>query len=216
MALFLVFAIMLVSVQVGFAGTSASAKEATGTSAQPLLFATLHIAGRTSSETLVLLNDNSASTDTPILSGSTIKTSETGASVELSPLGMLQISPRTALALSFDGASINVALSKGEVVLTTAKGVSGTVTTLKGTTKRTDAVKSDSVAVSADNEAVNSSPAPQGSATNKGGLFGLGWPMTIGITGFAAVITTAVLVNPCRRGRNPSPGEPRGRNECND
>ncbi len=129
---------------------------------------------------------------------------------------MLQISPRTALALSFDGTSINVALSKGAVVLTTAKGVSGTVTTLKGMTKRTDAAKSDSVAVSADNEAVNSSPAPQGSAASTSGLFGLGWPTTFGILVIAGAITTAVLVNPCSRGRNPSPGEPRGRNECND
>jgi hypothetical protein len=52
-------------------------------------------------------------------------------------------------------------------------------------------------------------------ATTSGGLFGMGTAGTLGFFGAAATITGAAILAPCRRGPNPSPGVPRGRNdEC--
>jgi len=50
-----------------------------------------------------------------------------------------------------------------------------------------------------------------------GGLFGLGTAGTFGFLTSAAGITAAAIITPCRRGPNPSPGVPRGRNdECRE
>lgn len=63
--------------------------------------------------------------------------------------------------------------------------------------------------------AAGGTAAATSASTTSGGLFGLGTAGTLGFIGAAATITTAAIVAPCRRGPNPSPGVPRGRNdEC--
>jgi hypothetical protein len=141
----------------------------------------------------ISLNGNNAVTGTTILSGSQMSTAQAvEASVVLDSLGSLNIAPETDLTLVFDKASVNVVVAKGFASLNTVEGVKGSVTLPEG----------------------DPAAAPQGGGAGGGGI-GLGNKGFIfGAIGFSAIVAAAILV-PCRRGRNPTPGEPRGRNnEC--
>ncbi|MCA1567942.1 MAG: hypothetical protein LC803_20320 [Acidobacteria bacterium] len=140
----------------------------------------------------ISLNGNNAVTGTTILSGSQMSTPQAvEASVVLDSLGSLNIAPETDLTLVFDKASVNVVVAKGFASLNTVDGVKGSITLPEG----------------------DPTAAPQGGGG--GGGIGLGnKKFILGAIGFSAIVAAAILV-PCRRGRNPTPGEPRGRNnEC--
>lgn len=180
----------------------------------------------------VTVNGNSARSGETIFSGQQLQTPEgTSAAVELGPLGRLDISPGTNLTLTFDGDSVEVNVTAGCAVLTTNRGIGGTLAAPGGAggtgpkTESTDLTRQSSVgncdavdgpAGAAPPGAVSGAGGSAG-VTTSGGLFGLGKAGTVAFLAAAAIITTAAIVVPCRRGRNPSPGDPRGRNdECRD
>ena len=187
----------------------------------------------------VTVNGNSAKSGETIFSGQQIQTPEgVGATVQLGGLGRVDIAPNTNLTLTFEEGKINVALVSGCVILTAGKGVVGTVQA-GGAEQQTDRAKGGTIDVCTSQTPGAAPVVGQGAAAGagagaggaggaaaggaaaggtaaSGGLFGLGTAGTVGFIGAAAIITTtAIITVPCRRGANPSPGVPRGRNdEC--
>jgi hypothetical protein len=160
----------------------------------------------TSGDSSITVNGGDATSGATILPGVQLQTPENvTAHVQLNSLGKLDISPNTNLTLDFDESSINVNVTTGEALLTANKGINGSIT-FKDKTERTDPSKDISTVT------LGSKPQGGGNAGNTGPSFGhtfeIGFPIIFGS------ILMAVYV-PCRRGRNPSPGTPRGRNdEC--
>jgi|GEM_PF-1853128 len=152
----------------------------------------------------ILVNGNPAGAGTTIFSGAQLLTPGlVGTSVDLPSLGKLDVTPDTNLTLTFNKASVDVLVIKGDAFLTTLEGIKGSVTTPEGM-KTSGAV-----------------PQGAGTGTVSGGLFGLGLPATVAIIAVGAAAggygLYRVIRTPCRRGRNPSPGVPRGRNdECRE
>ena len=94
----------------------------------------------------VSVNDRKAKSGTTILSGSDIQCpDEIGAMVDLEQLGRIDMAPNTDLKLGFDAYGVTVYLRSGYVLLTTNKGITGTVTTSEGKVFRTDSSKVSSV-----------------------------------------------------------------------
>jgi hypothetical protein len=159
----------------------------------------------------IAVNGNSAISGATIVSGTNIETPEdVNAKVDLGTLGWLDIAPKAELALTFDrNGNVKVLLSQGCVVLHTRKNTTGEIDTVDGMIGKSDPTKDDVLRVCSRRGAVppaNTGAAATGMSTKTGAL--------IGLLGDAAMITAAILI-PCHRGRNPSPGEPRGRNdEC--
>jgi hypothetical protein len=167
----------------------------------------------------VTVNGNSAKSGETIFSGQSIQTSDgVGATVSLPGLGRVDMAPNTNVTLSFEAGKINVTLISGCVVLTADKGTTGTL--VEGnSTRQTDPAKGGTLdtcgRIPAGAAVVGATPAA--AAATSGGLFGLGTAGTVGFIGAATIITAAAVIAPCRRGANPSPGDPRGRNdECRD
>jgi len=167
----------------------------------------------------VTVNGNSAKSGETIFSGQSIQTpSGVGATVNLPGLGHVDMAPNTNITLSFESGKINVTLISGCAVLAADKGTTGTL--VEGdSTRQTDPARGGTI------DTCDSTPAgaaivgstPTVGAATSGGLFGLGTAGTVGFVGAATIITAAAVIAPCRRGRNPSPGDPRGRNdECRD
>jgi hypothetical protein len=188
----------------------------------------------------VSVNGTSAKSGETIFSGQTIQTpAGVGATVNIPGLGRVDIAPNTTLTFTFADGTISVSLASGCAILTTNKGVAGTVLA-GGSTQQTDASNGGSLDVcssqtpgappvvgqgaasaagagasSAAGAAGAAGGAAAGGSAASGGLFGLGTAGTFGFVGAAAAITTAAIITPCRRGANPSPGVPRGVNdEC--
>ena len=94
----------------------------------------------------VVVNGHKTVSGTTMLSGSEIRCPDrVGATIDLGSLGRLDIAPKTDLTLTFDSASVSVQLRSGYVVLTTNKGVCGTVNTTDGQVFATDCSKTSSV-----------------------------------------------------------------------
>lgn len=154
----------------------------------------------TSSDSVITVNSNEAGSGTTIFSGSQLQTPENAtASVQLDSLGKLEMSPETNLTLSFNEHSVDVNVIAGSALLTTHKGITGSIT-FNGKTEMSDPSKESST--------VSAGAAPQGGGKGNGPSFGkifaIGLPIIVGS------ILAAVYI-PCRRrGRNPSPGTPRG------
>lgn len=176
----------------------------------------------------VSVNGNSARTGETVFSGQQIQTpAGTGATVDLGSMGRVEIAPSTTLTLNFSPEGIRVSLASGCVVLHPGKGVKGVVETSgQGSPELTEAAPGSPVDVcstSGGAPVVNNGAAARAGAgangSRGGGLFGLsknGTTSLLGAAGIIATATTAAVISaPCRRGRNPSPGVPRGRNdEC--
>jgi hypothetical protein len=172
----------------------------------------------------VTVNGNSARSGETIFSGQSVQTpAGVGATVSLPGPGRVDIAPDTNLTLSFESGKINVTLVSGCVVLTADKGTTGTL--VEGDSSRqTDPAEGGRLdtcskfpgGIAMAGAGGAAAPAATAAATS-GGLFGLGTAGTAGFIGSAAIMTAAAVIAPCRRGRNPSPGTPRGRNdECRD
>ena len=96
----------------------------------------------------IIVNGNTVRSGATILSGTQIETpSDVSASLQLWPLGRLEIAPRTSLLLSYAANQITVTLSQGCAVLTTYSGVTGTLTLPQGIVKQTGPEVNDFVDV---------------------------------------------------------------------
>jgi hypothetical protein len=208
-AFFLIFAISQVYVGVSFARPAIGRNTNVATMPQQ---ATGVLTTRGNKP--IAVNGASAVTGATIVSGTNIETPEgVSAKVALGALGWLDIAPKAELALTFDqSGSVKVLLSQGCVVLHTRKNTTGQIDTVNGMMGKSDPTKDDVLRVCSRPGAVppadigGSGGAATGMSTKTGAI--------IGLLGDAAMISAAIIV-PCRRGRNPSPGVPRGRNdEC--
>lgn len=183
------------------------------------------------------VNGNNAASGETIFSGQSIQTpGGVGATVNLPGIGRVDIAPNSNVRLTFESGKVHVALASGCAILTADRGNAGSVEA-GGSTQRTEGEQGGVIdvctsptpggapvvgqgAASAAGAGAGGGTAAGTAATTAagaggGGLFGLGTAGTIGLITAAGIITTAAVVAPCRRGPNPSPGTPRGRNdEC--
>ena len=207
-----------------------------------LAFAQAGSAGRlrTTGNKQIDVNGNPAPSGTTVLSGASLSTPEgVGATVDLPGLGRVNLAPNTKLSINYTGNSVDVTMVSGCATLDlTNANANASITAPKGEATRTsagqrhlDVCYTDGAAAPIINQgaAAGAGAAAAGGGTGaaattgavSGGLFGLGTPATValvlGSAAFAAGAAHAVIRTPCRRGPNPSPGTPRGRNdECRE
>lgn len=206
---FLIFAISQVYVGVSFARPANVRSETVATIPQQ---ATGILTTRGNKP--IAMNGASAISGATVVSGTNIETPEgVGATVSLGTLGSLDISPKAILSLTFDrNGNVKVLLSEGCVVLHTKKNTTGQIDTVDGMIGKSDPTKDDVLRVCSKRGAVP----PPGIGGSGGAATGISTTTkaVIGVVAAGAVIA-AVIIVPCRRGRNQSPGEPRGINdEC--
>lgn len=167
----------------------------------------------------ITVNGLSAGTGASILTGATIETgADQSATVNLGPLGTLDIAPNTKLVLTYDDkGNVKALLVYGCVILAAKKKTTGEVATEQGSAGKTDpaaggvldvcfpqgatAPQVGQGAAAAAGAGAGASTAP---ATGGGGLFGLGRAATIAI--FAGI--GAAALTPLAFQDNPSGAEP--------
>ena len=212
-AALLLFSILQIGLQVGFA-------EPRATKADSLIVQQIVARLVTRNNQPITINGQSANTGASILSGATIETgADQSATVNIGPLGHVDISPNTKIVLTFEQGSIKVVVIYGCVIVTARKDTTGEIATEQSSVGKTDPasggvlemclqqgaaapVVGPGVAVGA------GAGAPAGAATaGAGGLFGLGVPATIAIVsaGTAAGLTPLFFDG---GDDNPSPSAP--------
>ena len=167
----------------------------------------------------ITVNGNSATTGASILTGATIETgADQSATVNLGPLGSLDIAPNTKLVLTYDDqGNVKALIIYGCAILTAKKKTTGEVATEQGSAGKTDpaaggvldvcfpqgatAPQVGQGAAAAAGAGAGTAPAV---ASGGGGLFGLGRAATIAI--FAGI--GAVALTPLAFQDNPSGAEP--------
>ena len=168
----------------------------------------------------ITVNGLSAGTGASILTGATIETgADQSATVNLGPLGTLDIAPNTKLVLTYDDkGNVKALLVYGCVILGAKKKTTGEVATEQGSAGKTDpaaggvldvcfpqgatAPQIGQGAAAAAGAGAGASTAP--AAAGGGGLFGLGRAATIAI--FAGI--GAAALTPLAFQDNPSGAEP--------
>src|SRR5678815_5526742 len=170
----------------------------------------------------ITVNGLSASTGASILTGATIETgADQSATVNLGPLGQLDIAPNTKLVLTYDeNGNIKAVIVYGCAILTAKKKTTGEVATEQGSAGKTDPAAGGVLDVcfpqgataptvgqgaAASAGAGAGAGAPAGAtAGGGGGLFGLGVPATIAIfTGVGVAALTPILLQNNPSGANP-------------
>lgn len=162
----------------------------------------------------VTVNGLAASTGASITSGATIETkADESATVDLGPLGRLDISPNTRVILTFDErGELKALVTTGCVILTANRNARGEVATEKGIVGTTDPavggviemclprgaepIVGSGVAIGA---GAGGGAAGAAAAAGGGGLFGIGIPATIAVLaggGLAAITPFFVQGNP--------------------
>jgi len=200
-ALLLLFSIAQIGLQVGLA-------EPTVTTAIPI---TPQAVGRltTRNNQPIQVNGLSATTGASILSGATIETgADQSATINLGPLGTVDIAPNTKLVLTFDDQrNFKATVAFGCVKVNARTNATGEIATDQGSLGKTDPATGgqlemrfqpgstpavgQGVCAAAGAGAVVTDPAAAGAAGG-GGLFGLGVPATVAIIGAG----TAVALTP--------------------
>ena len=169
----------------------------------------------------ITVNGLSANTGASILTGATIETgADQSATVNLGSLGTLDIAPNTKLVLTYDDqGNVKAVIVYGCAILTAKKKTTGEVATEQGSAGKTDPAAGGvlevcfpqgataptvgkGVAVGAGAGAGASTGGTV--AAGGGGLFGLGWPLTIAILGSIG----AVALTPLAFQDNPSGSNP--------
>jgi hypothetical protein len=184
----------------------------------------------------ITVNGNPSTSGQTILSGATIDTpSGVGATVNLSPLGSVDLAPGARIELTFGDGQIKVRLIEGCAVVRANQGTYAEINNSTEKLTSNDADKKQAATLdvcsptggaaplinqgAAASAGAGASEAAVAVATVGGGAAtagGVGAGVIIGGIGLGSLMALAIIV-PCRRGRNPSPGEPRGRNdECRD
>jgi len=189
----LVYSILQIGVQLAFAQPAPS-----------LTKVALHqqLVGRltTANNKPVTVNGVSASTGAAIASGATIETgADDSATVELGPLGRLNISSNTKVVLTFDETgAVKALVMAGCVTLVANKGTKGEVATESATVGTTDPAAGGTIG-----NCPGAPPpgVPPSGGDGGGGLFGLGTAATVLIfaTGGLAALTPLFFQD------NPSP-----------
>lgn len=146
----------------------------------------------------ITVNGNSAATGASIVTGATIETgADQSATVNLGPLGTLDIAPNTKLVLTYDDkGNVKVVIVTGCAILTTKKKATGEVATEQGSAGKTDpkaggildiCLPAGSTSPVVGQGAAAAAGAGAGGAAaatgGGGGLFGIGVPGTIAIIG---------------------------------
>lgn len=160
----------------------------------------------------ITVNGLSANTGASILTGATLETgADQSATVNVGPLGSLEIAPNTKLVLTYDDqGNVKAVIVYGCATLTAKKNTTGEIATDKGSAGRTDPATGGVLEVCYPQGAA--APTVGGaagagvpaSAGGGGGLFGLGKAATIAI--FAGI--GAVALTPLAFQDNPSGSAP--------
>ena len=143
LALFLIFTLAQVYVQVNFAGPNAEAKDAAAFPAQGG-----QLTGKltTTGGQPIVVNGTSLASGGTLLSGATIEVPDgVGATIDLGPLGQLDLAPNTTVMLEFQDGQVKVKVVRGCAILRTKKGTDGEVSTEQGVAATNDK-KKDNVA----------------------------------------------------------------------
>ncbi|HEV8187473.1 MAG TPA: hypothetical protein VGP83_06985 [Pyrinomonadaceae bacterium] len=209
-AIFVLFAIAQIGLQVGLAEPN--------TTTNPTAIPQQFVARLTTRNNQpITVNGLGANTGASILTGATIETgADQSATVNLGPLGQLDIAPNTKLVLTYDEhGNVKALLIYGCAILTAKKKTTGEVATEQGSAGKTDPAAGgvldicfpqgataptvgQGAAASAGAGAGAGAPAGAG-AGGGGGLFGLGVPATIAIftgVGVAVLVPIALQDNP--------------------
>src|SRR6185369_1374083 len=136
----------------------------------------------------IIVNGLSANTGASILTGATIETgADQSATVNLGPLGTLDIAPNTKLVLTYDDqGNVKALLIYGCAILTAKKKTNGEIATEQGTAAKSDPAAGGILNVCFPQGATAPTVNPGTVATAShggGGLFGLGTAATIAIFG---------------------------------
>ncbi|HEX7997112.1 MAG TPA: hypothetical protein VF528_01750 [Pyrinomonadaceae bacterium] len=222
LALFLVFALTQVYVNATFAGPAVVKKSEATASTLPQATGKLVTRGNQS----VLVNGTSASTGASILTGATIETGDgVGATINLGPLGSIDLAPNTKVELQYTDNGIKLKLLVGCAILKNKKGTRAEVSTEQGPATSDDGSKGGApldvcFPQGAPNPIVNQGAAANagagaggglagaggGAGGGSGGIFGLGTAGTVALLlGVGAAIIIPIVIT---RGDNPSPATP--------
>lgn len=208
-ALLLVFSLSQVYVQANLAAKSSTANVSTPTAPRTGKLTTRD-------DNPISLNGNPTTPGTTVLPGARLQTpAGVGASVQIGKKGLLRMAPETSLTLNFTDSSVDVVLASGHADLTTAPGMKGSITTPDGKTERTDSTKlSTIIGQTDDDDDDDKGGAYVGSGEGEGLLGGVsnGSARTFGLIVLTSAVVAAIIVEHRGRGRgrNPSPGTPRG------
>ena len=207
-AALLLFSIMQVSLQVGLA-------EPTSHTTNVIPVPQQFVARLTTRNNVpITVNGLSAATGASILTGATIETgADQAATINLGPLGSLDVAPNTKLVLTYDDqGNVKVMLLYGCAILTAKKKTNGEIATEQGSAGKTDPAAGGVLNVcfpqGAAAPTITNTPAIAGGGAagggGGGGLFGLGTAATVAIfagIGAAALTPLAFQDNPS--GANP-------------
>lgn len=183
-AALLLFAIAQIGLQIGFAEPN---NTTTSTIVPQQVVARL----TTRNNQSITVNGVGAATGATILTGATIETGpDTSATVNLGPLGSLDIAPNTKLVLTYDdNGNVKALLIFGCAVLTANKDTKGEVADEQGKTEKNDPAAGGVLRM-----CFGATPASATSGGAAGGLFGLGRAATIAIfSGVGAAALTPVF-----------------------
>ena len=161
----------------------------------------------------ILVNGLSATNGASILTGATIETgADQSATVNLGPLGILDVGPNTKLVLSYDDqGNVKAMIIYGCAVLMAKPKTNGEIATEQGTAGKTDPVAGGvlnvcfpqgAAAPTVNTGVLGTGPASAGGTS--GGLFGLGTAATIAIfAGIGAAALTPLWFQDNPSGSNP-------------
>jgi len=212
-AALLLFSVVQIGLQVGFAKPNNTANAA------PI---TQQLVARltTRNNQPITVNGLGANTGASILTGATIETgADQSATVNLGPLGSLDISPNTKLVLTYDDeGNTKAVVLFGCAVLTAKKNATGEIATEQGSAGKTDPARGGVLEICfpqgaaaptvgpgvATGAGAGTGGAAGGATAGGGGLFGLGVPATIAILGGAG----AAALTPLFFQDNPSGSNP--------
>src|SRR5690349_20936014 len=204
-AALLLLAIVQISLQVGLAEPS--------NTTNPVVVPQQVVARLTTrNNQAILVNGLGANTGASILTGATIETgADQSATVNLGPLGTLDIAPNTKLVLTYDDhGNVKAVLAYGCAILTARKKTTGEIATEQGTAGKTDPAAGGILNVcfpqgAAAPTVTNTLPSvPAAGGSGGGGLFGLGKAATIAIVaGIGAAATTPLFFQSNPSGSNP-------------
>lgn len=194
-AALLLFSIAQIGLQVGFAEPN----NTTAAAAVPQQV----IARLTTRNNLpITVNGLSATTGATILTGATIETgADTSATVNLGPLGTLDIDPNTKLILTYDDdGNVKALIIFGCAALTAKEKTKGEVATEQGKSEKNDPAAGGLLRLCGPGAA----PSTPSSSGGGGGLFGLGRAATIAIfAGIGAAASTPLFFQDNPSGSTP-------------